>query len=157
MFALVDDADFPLISAFNWNVTGPSRSGNWYAQRRTGGRLLMLHRWMMNAPEGMQVDHINGNGLDCRRANMRVCSVKENHRNVRKQGCPTSSRFKGVTWDKNRNKWMAKIKVDGRAKFLGRYDFEESAAAAYDWAAVKLFQEFARPNSTNANRIPDLK
>lgn len=147
LFALVDDADYELVNAYNWNVTAKSRSGNLYVERRAGGRLLSLHRWLMNAPKGTQVDHINGNGLDCRRANMRVCSVKENHWNVRKQNRATSSRFKGVTWDKNRNLWMAKIKHNGKHKYLGRFSEQELAARAYNRAAEELFGAFALPNT----------
>lgn len=146
LFALVDESDHALVSAFNWNVFGPSKSGNCYAQRRANGRLILLHRWLLSAPDEMRVDHINGNGLDCRRSNMRVCSQQQNTWNTRKRSNALSSRFKGVAWDKSRNLWKAVIKQNGVQKFLGRFPEQELAAIAYNQAARERFGEFALLN-----------
>lgn len=148
LFALVDDSDYELTSQFTWTALVCKRTAYAYFRRRAAGRspVTLMHRMLMNAPVGTQVDHINSNGLDCRRSNMRVCSIAENHRNIRKRINPTSSRYKGVTWDKNRMKWMAKIKCDQKFIFLGRFTAEESAARAYNVEALRLFGKFALLN-----------
>lgn len=107
-------------------------------------KVWYLHRALMGDPEGLVVDHINGNKLDNRRYNLRVCSTKENIRNSAAQS--GSSSYKGVHWDKSKSKWTATIKVDRQSKFLGRFDSEEDAARAYDTAAKEYFGEYARLN-----------
>lgn len=111
-----------------------------------------LHRELMGNPEGLVVDHINGDPLDNRRYNLRVCSVKENIRNSKPQ--EGTSKYKGVSWDKDRNKWSAGIKVDKKAISLGRFDEEDEAAKAYDAAALKYFGEYARLNLTPPYTAP---
>lgn len=147
-FVLVDESDYEFLSLFNWTVAHHKYTKYAYFRRRIDGKYksFLMHRVITGAPHGMQVDHINGNGLDCRRSNMRVCSIKDNHRNVRKSTDLKSSKFKGVCWDKARNKWQAKIKVNQKGIGLGRFDDETQAARAYDSAALKYFGEFARLN-----------
>jgi hypothetical protein len=107
-------------------------------------KVWSLHRDIMGNPEGFVVDHVNGNKLDNRKYNLRVCTVAENVRNsVSTTG---SSKYKGVSWDSSRNKWVAQIKFEREQYFLGRFDSEESAAKAYDDAAKDRFGEFARLN-----------
>ena len=107
-------------------------------------KIWALHRDILGNPEGKVVDHINGNKLDNRKYNLRVCSIKENIRNSKpKEG---TSKYKGVHWDKSRNKWVSSIKVDREGKYLGRFNKEIDAAKAYDVAAEKYFGEFARLN-----------
>jgi hypothetical protein len=103
-----------------------------------------FHRKVMGDPEGLVVDHINGDTHDCRKYNLRVCSVKENIRNSKPQG--GTSNYKGVSYDKSRDKWSASIKVDRKSIHLGRFSGEEDAAKAYDSAAKEYFGEFARLN-----------
>lgn len=107
-------------------------------------KVWSLHRDIMGNPEGMVVDHINGNTLDNRRYNLRVCSVTENVRNSAPQA--GTSRFKGVHWDKEKNKWYAGIKFERKQVFLGRFSSEEEAALAYDNAAKSFFGAYARLN-----------
>ena len=93
----------------------------------------------------MITDHRNGNGLDNRRANLRICTLSENRMSSRKrEGC--SSQYKGIAWDKYRQKWQAYINVDGKRQHLGRFEDEREAARAYDQAAKKRFGNFARLN-----------
>jgi len=99
----------------------------------------------MNAVPGLEVDHINGNTLDCRRLNLRLCTHKQNLANQKKQS-GRSSQFKGVSFSKSRGKWEAYIKTDGKKKHLGRFDTEEAAAYAYDLEAFRLFGWFAKLN-----------
>jgi len=105
-----------------------------------------MHRFLLgSACDGFEVDHWDGNGLNNRRLNIRVASRRQNIQNLvhtRKH----SSRFKGVTWDKENRKWRVTIQVDGVPLRLGRFENEEESAAAYDAAARKHFGEFAHLN-----------
>jgi hypothetical protein len=141
--AIVDDADFEWLSQWPWFFsTG-------YAIRREGklfGRKnIMMHRLIMNTPEGMDTDHINGDKLDNRRENLRVCTRSQNMQNTTRRSDNTSG-YKGVDWDKENGKWRAEIKVDSRRINLGRYDSAEEAALAYDRAAREYHGEFANTN-----------
>ncbi len=94
--ALIDTEDFPRVNQFEWHASRRDRL--WYAAssalRRRNGACLYLHRLIMNAGPGQHVDHRNGDGLDCRRENLHLCSNAENRRNMRKTR--GGSRFKGV-------------------------------------------------------------
>lgn len=145
---LVDDDDYMWLSQWKWSAD--SNGNRWYAIRMVKteegqDKKIYMHRQILNAPPGVLVDHINHDGLDCRKENMRLCSVSQNNHNQRRSSANTS-RYKGVTWDKNRNKWMAKIKADGRHIYLGRFVNEIEAAQAYDQAARKHFGEYAHTN-----------
>src|SRR5678815_2653841 len=94
------------------------------------------------------VDHKNGNGLDNRRENLRVCTQAENLANMRKHR--GVSRYKGVTWDSSRRRWLAQIKNHGPNVNLGRYDSEVDAAHAYNEAALRLKGEYALLNEIEA-------
>lgn len=104
-----------------------------------------MHRAILGAKKGEESDHRNCNGLDNRRANLRLCTTSQNQMNRRKQdGC--TSNFKGVFWDKERRKWLSRIHYKGKQIHLGRFYIEKDAAHAYNQAATKFFGEFARPN-----------
>jgi hypothetical protein len=100
--------------------------------------------------EGLNVRHRNGDPLDCRRANLVVRTVEQRTRNMQKaksiKGRPTSSRFKGVYWNQGMKRWYASIRVDGKARHLGRFGDEIAAGLAYDEAARLWFGEHARLN-----------
>jgi hypothetical protein len=102
-----------------------------------------MHRLIMNAPTDRQVDHVNGDRLDNRRANLRLATQRENSANTRKRSSNKSG-VKGVVWDKARKKWAAYIKVNYRSIGLGRFDTIDAAAEAYATAARKHFGAFAR-------------
>lgn len=104
-----------------------------------------LHRLVMDAPQGSQVDHIDGNVLDCRRANLRLASHAQNQRNSRIYRNNRSG-FKGVSRYKRTGKWQACIKVDNKLRHLGYFPNPKEAAAAYDKAARELHGEFALTN-----------
>jgi hypothetical protein len=100
-----------------------------------------MHREIAGAPKGMVVDHIDGNELNNRRSNLRVCTVSQNHQNRRRTW--GRSRYKGVCFLKKRNKWKAEIMVNRKHIHIGCFDEEEEAAKAYDKKAAELFGEFA--------------
>ncbi|HUW14188.1 MAG TPA: HNH endonuclease, partial [Anaerolineae bacterium] len=145
--AIVDDADFEWLNQWKW-CAHKERAG-YYAIRgiwiNGKTRRVYMHRLILNLPPDMQTDHINGNGLDNRRLNLRVCTQSQNNANRRKW-VSCSSQYKGITWDKLRGKWQARINLNGEQKHLGRFDDEHEAAVAYNEAATKLFDGFARLN-----------
>jgi hypothetical protein len=145
-FVLLDNEDFEWLSSFHW-VKRP----NGYVVASLGhrGHVYMHHLifFLDKLPRGsgIEIDHINGNGLDNRRANLRLCTRAENSWNRGLQS-NNSSGYKGVCWNKRRKKWMAGIKVDGKSKHLGLFLKAEDAARAYNKAAKKQYGDFARLN-----------
>ncbi len=133
--AIIDAADAELVKGKRWHAVG-----NRYARTGTGlgGReCLYLHRLIMNPPPGVFVDHINNNGLDCRRSNLRLTDKAGNCRNR-----PPFRGFKGVSRD-SKNRWRAAISANGTTFHIGLFKTPEEAARAYDIAAVKHHGEFA--------------
>lgn len=106
-----------------------------------------MHRLILDAPAGRDVDHANMNGLDNRRVNLRLASHSQNAANQRKCRKKTLSRYKGIYYYRRRKRpWCAQIKVRGRNKHLGYFETEEEAALAYNRAALEHFGKFARLN-----------
>lgn len=143
-YGLIDRKDYELIKHLTWNITkgfGP------YIVAGGGNNKILLHRFLMNVTNTrIHVDHINGNGLDNRRNNLRLCTNQENHFNTKKrQG--TTSKYKGVYWNTERKKWQVSVKdLNGKTKSLGRYVDEVEAAKAYDKYVKNLYGKFANPN-----------
>lgn len=148
LVALVDDADYERVSRYNWCA-----DGNGYAVRMesyvAGGerkrRKVMLHRFILSAPAGLLVDHINHDVLDNRRQNLRLVTVKENRANSRPRR-NASSRFKGVYWHKPTQRWYATITVDGVMYHIGVFSDEVEAARAFDAKARELVGPYAYLN-----------
>jgi hypothetical protein len=142
-YAIVDAGDYERVSRYKWCL---SRTGKQlYAQRRTGGKTIRMHQFIMNPPKGMVVDHIDGNGLNNRRSNLRICTRPENTRN-RRVNPNTSTGFKGVWRDKKTGKCWAQIYFEGKPIRLGSFATAVEAARAYDRKAIELFGQFARLN-----------
>jgi hypothetical protein len=139
-YALVDASDYEWLSQYKWRTCG-----NGYPGRQEKGKLIYMHRQIMDPPEGMCVDHIDCNQANNCRANLRLCTPNQNGRN-RSKPVGTTSRFKGVSWHKATGKWAATIHFKRQAFWLGYFVDEVEAARAYDAKAVELFGEFARPN-----------
>lgn len=139
--ALVDTEDFERINPHKWCAF--KHGNSWYAIRRVGGTMIYMHREILGLAvnSGSITDHVNGNGLDNRKSNLRLCSVKENVRN--QHTTSGFSQYKGVSWHKQRNRWRATIMVNRKQKHLGLFGREDIAALAYDMAAVREFGEFA--------------
>lgn len=146
--ALVDDIDHDRLRAWKWWPL-VTTTGKIYAYRpvsRDGhDTTVLMHRELMDSPKRLLVDHIDGNGLNNQRGNLRTASGTQNNGNrIKLKG--TSSQYKGVSWSKSKKKWVAAIKCDGKTKFLGYFADEDEAARKYDVEALKVFGEFARPN-----------
>lgn len=145
--ALIDDNDFELVNQYRWRILEEWRSGRNrgpYAIaniRRADGCLttLRMHCLIMGCTE---IDHCDGNGLNNQQYNLRVATDSQNHGNER-PGTGGTSRFKGVYWDRHRQKWQAAVKVDRKKHYLGRFEDEEDAARAYDAAALEAWGEYA--------------
>jgi AP2 domain len=140
--ALVDASDYSSVAGFNWYAR--KNKHTWYAIRSEGQKKIYLHRQILGFPP-VNTDHRDGDGLNCRRYNLRQADGQQNGRNHRLNRNSTSG-FKGVSWDKGRSKWRAYIVVDGKQIHLGRFDTAEEAARAYDAAALERFGEFAKMN-----------
>jgi hypothetical protein len=140
---IVDKEDEPRVKSLAWQLS-PSKSGRMHF---TNGFVGRLSRWLVDAPDDMHVDHRNGNTLDNRKSNLRVCTHQQNQWNRKR--APGVSRFKGVAhWKNGLNGrvWRARIEKDGQRHFLGDFPTQLAAALAYDAAAIELFGEFAAPN-----------
>ena len=148
-WCLVDEEDYPALSEYNWYYkTSKTSIENGYAMGRPFGKKLkvFMHAFIMGISPKEQIDHVDGNGLNNRKDNLRPATAQQNAGNARKRTIATSSRFKGVSWDKSRAKWIATIRISYQKKNLGRFPSEEQAARAYDKAALEAFGEFAKLN-----------
>lgn len=147
--AIVDDEDYEYLNQWKWYALWQRNIKNFYAVRkqRVNGKRVMIfmHRLIMRAKPGEQVDHINHITLDNRKCNLRICNRYENMHNSRKP-INNSTGFKGVSFDRKIKKFKTQICVLGRSVYLGAYDNILDAAIAYDQAALKYFGDFAYPN-----------
>ena len=153
---LIDDSDYLATANHKWYCTRNCQTYYVTASNLVNGKRLMLHRYLLGVTDRkVQIDHINGNGLDNRRMNLRFCSTSENHAN-QFHIYGLTSKYKGVHWDKQKSKWSAKVHktIDGKKRkfYFGFYANEIDAALAYDKGAQDLFGSFARTNF-GANNI----
>jgi hypothetical protein len=138
--ALVDDADYELLSAFPWRAVRIRNT--WYAETYVKGARESMHRFILCAQPGQRVDHRDGDGLHNWRRNLRLVTNSLNQAN--KHRVWSKSKYKGVT--QRAGKWRAYITVAGRFRSLGSHATAEEAARAYDSAAREAFGEFACTN-----------
>lgn len=142
-FALVDDADFDFLSQWKWTLTQFRKKYTGYAYTHMTSSFgtkttVKMHRFLLGAPNGTIVDHINGDGLDNRRANLRITSQIINQQNRRgSQRNNKSSGVLGVTWDKAYNKWKSQITANKKHINIGRYNSIHEAKQA----RLKYIQE----------------
>lgn len=140
-FAVVDDEDYDFLMQWTW-YANELREGKFYVRRSS--TMEYMHREVMKAPKGMQVDHINGNPLDNQKANLRLCNNAQNNANKKKY--PGRNNYKGTYLHKASKRWHAKIKVNNKDVHLGCFGDEIEAAKAYNEAAIKYRGEFAYIN-----------
>jgi hypothetical protein len=138
-FVKISLCDYELASQYKWHYNGK------YAIQKIEGKTTYLHRLILNAPKGKEVDHINGDGLDNTRLNLRLCTRQENCHNIGPAKNNTSGAW-GVYWDKARQKWAVEIRVNNKKRYLGRFASKEEAAKVYAEAALELRGEFSRFN-----------
>ena len=149
-YAIVDLDAPAFVRERNWQALWSPSTQTFYAvtsvHKDGGGQWHpIMHRIILGLTDRtIHVDHIDHNGLNNRRSNLRECSSQQNRFNVRSRR--GTSKFKGVWWDKNRRVWRAGIKKDKRNREIGSFSTEEEAALAYNEAAIRLFGEFAHLN-----------
>lgn len=153
--ALVDAEDYERVSAFKWYASRSKRT--WYALHKVciaPGKwtVISLHRFVMDAPSDKEVDHEDGNGLDCRKCNLRLATRAQNRMNQR--AVVAASGYKGVYPAKGTKGWFVTIRHDGQALNLGYYDDPITAAHVYDAKARELFGVFAAPNFSEPSSLP---
>ena len=144
-YAIVDDNDYAYLSQWNWNCNKNNRA--FYAVRTVNhsGKMNM-HRQLIGDVEGKVCDHINGDGLDNRRSNLRHATHSENMRN-RKLNLNNTTGYKVVSWRPKPNKWESSIRVNGKYRYLGRFSTLMEASEAYNSAALRYFGKFSKLNS----------
>lgn len=148
-YALVDDEDYEQINQYKWQIHYVGRNcyarGNLQKVNREWKKQYM-HRLIMNCPEELQIDHINHNGIDNRKRNLRICTQSQNNRSQRSWQKKTSSKYKGVCWNNYSGKWKTQIRLNNKEIHIGYYANEINAALAYDKKAEELFGKFAYLN-----------
>ena len=160
LYAMVDDEDFERLERCRWYLSMGRYAVTTFKSPRKNGEScsihLRMHRLIMNTPRELDVDHINGNGLDNRKVNLRNCTMSQNKMNSRAKLVGKTSIYKGVYFDKEVNKFRAYIGLAGKNTYVGISKSQIVAAKMYDEAAIRYFGEFARPNFPTAKTIPPL-
>ena len=142
-FALVDDGDYELVNKYRWRINAYG-----YAETKVKTKSIYIHRIIMDAKKGMEVDHIHHDKLDNQKSNLRICTRQQNAHNQKPQQ-NGSSQYKGVCFHKSAQKWQAIIRFNGSKQYIGCYPTEAEAAHAYNIKATELFGEFAFLNEIN--------
>ncbi len=142
-FALVDDNIFDLLNQWGWGLDKSKKNYVIRLDKKYSSHIRM-HRFIMGAKFGQEVDHIDGNPLNNQFSNLRFCTHKQNCYG-RKLNKDNTSGYKGVV--KHEDAWRAQARIDGKLKYFGIYQTKEEAALAYNTAAKKYFGKFARLNT----------
>ncbi len=151
--AIVDSENYEYLMQWKWTYC------DGYAYRavfmgsingKKKSKKIRMHRIIVAAPDGWYVDHINGDTLDNRRCNLRICTAMQNAQNsyrpVHRIGCIRSSKYKGVSYNKKNKNWRVQIQVNKKKMYVSSHKFEIEAASAYNAAAIQYFGEFAKLN-----------
>jgi len=149
--AIIDDEDYLIACQYKWCAVQGKYT--WYAvtRQKFDGKYktLYLHRFLMQPSIEMEIDHKDGDGLNCLRSNMRLCRSLDNNRN-RKIQRGNKSGYKGVRWDSRLKKWRSEISVKNKVIHLGVFIQKEDAGLAYNEAAKLHYGEFAKQNNIQA-------
>lgn len=138
--SLVDDEDYEAIRQLRWYANW--NGWKWYAHNRTNS--ISMHRFILRAKRGTQIDHKNGNGLDNRKQNLRFCTNQQNAFNQKYPQKGNKLGLKGVYWHRPMKKFTAEITVGGKHMHLGFFDTPFDADTVYREAEKTYFGEFAR-------------
>lgn len=139
---IIDDEDYDKIKNYRWNANYDNHKNSFRIKTASG---LRLHRIIMNAKNGEYVDHIDGNILNNRKSNLRICTLAENNRNKSKSNKKMTSKYKGVTFQSG--KYRVRIRYNNKYLSIGMFDTQDKAAIAYNIAALKYYGEFAKLNN----------
>jgi len=146
----IDKEDFDKIQGYKWKIrireTGRTTVRAMLWDKNNYGKNISLARLIMNPPKDKVVCHRSQETLDYRKENLVVTTLRNKQRMQKKRTIPVTSRFKGVSYEKNVGNWRARIKLDDINLSLGSYDNEADAARAYNKAAAKYYGEFAYLN-----------
>lgn len=145
--AVIDFEDFEKVRPYKWYANKVGQ--RFYAGRNLHGPVsgsISMHREIMQPDDGLDVHHVDGDGLNNQRNNLRVCTRSENMGAFRRLTANKTSKFRGVSWYSRDSNWEARIKIFGKKLFLGRFATEEDAANAYDKKSRELFGEFSYSN-----------
>lgn len=143
IFFTVDDEDYELMSRFKWNWSaGPKQGSPGFVSAVTTPAKMILGKHI--AEQGLQIDHTDGDVLNCQRYNLRPCTRSQNQHNSRSKNGSTSQ-YKGVSWCKQSGNWQVYLN-NPKQIYLGKYNDEVEAARAYNTAAREHFGKFARLN-----------
>lgn len=143
--AVIDAEDAPQVGKWNWYAWKTDRRVYAIRTCRSGGkqRTVLLHRSIMGETDGLEVDHLDGDGLNNRRGNLRLATKSQNQMNARKRKT-SAAKFKGVTFEGRRQKWVTRICKNGAITHLGYFKCQTAAAVAYAKASRELHGEFGR-------------
>lgn len=147
VLAVIDKADAERVGQHWWCAGFSRKTGTWNIHRGRknaegpGPKKISLYRFIMDAPDGIEVDHKDGDRLNNRRSNLRFATRLQNMANIHVAKGGTSQ-YRGVSWAKNDGKWVAYIQFQNKSRYLGHFSNEEDAARVYDKAAQELFGEF---------------
>jgi len=141
-YAIIDDNDFQWLSQYRWSVAGGAKKDGYYAAYRGDNELAYMHRLIMDAPAGVEVDHINRNRLDNRRSNLRLCDSHQNKLNTKLRsdnitGC------KGLRWRNDVKSWRVNVKIRGKEIHIGYFKKKRDAIRARKEAEIIYYGEFA--------------
>jgi len=147
-FAKIDDCDFERVSEKKWYYWKSKKRINkcevrnhFWDKKNKKYHTILLHRFILNPPQGMVVDHINGDSTDNRRSNIRICTNQQNSFNV--HAINSNSGYKGVYFDKSKNKYKVSITHNGKKYHLGSFKNPEDGAIAYNKKAIEFFGDFS--------------
>jgi hypothetical protein len=138
-FAIVDDEDYDLINTYNWSIDIKQS----YAMSKIQGKMVLMHRFIINTPFNKLTDHIDGDGLNNQKSNLRLATSQQNCGNRRPRG---SSKYLGVSYKKSVKKSKLRWEASISTKYIGIYETEIEAAKAYDIAAKNYYGEYANLN-----------
>ena len=137
---MVDDADFEHLNQFHWHTDRYGVVSSWFGSK--DNKRMLMSRFIMNAPDNLEVDHKDGNRLNNQRSNLRFATSSQNKMN-RGPRIDNTSGYKGVSWHKQRKKWTARIMANDKYISLGLFNNILDAAKSYNLAAKKYHKEFA--------------